>query len=272
MEIPRLSAGASADDVVSALGEAGCVVVENLASQDTMDALDADLAPAFAARSFGGDTFSGLKTKRVSGLLARSTAAQELALNPIALGAAEGLLGPHCQTIQFHVSHAIAIGPGEPAQAVHRDDGVWELPEPKPPVALHCIWALSDFTAENGGTRMAPGSHLWPAGREPEEDEIRSIEMPRGSVAFYNARTWHGGGANRSNATRTGVLLGYLLGWLRQEENQYLTVPPELARAMPEALQRLIGYDLGGAYLGWIDQGNPQAVLKDDPDTDYQVF
>ncbi len=272
MEMPRLNADATVDAVTSALDEAGCVVVENLAGEDVMDALNADLAPAFEARWHGVDEFAGFRTKRVSGLMARFPTARELALNPLALGAAEALLGPYCKTIQFHVTHAIAIGPGEVAQRLHRDDSIWELPEPKPPVALHCMWALTDFTAENGGTRIVPGSHLWPAGREPDESEIISTTMPRGSVAFYDARTWHGGGPNRSNGPRIGVLLGYLLGWLRQEENQYLTVPPELARTLPEKLQRLIGYDLCGEHLGWIDEGDPHIILEDEANPDVRVF
>ncbi len=272
MEMPRLNADASVDAVACALDEAGCAIVEKLAGADVMDALDGDLAPAFEARWHGVDEFAGFRTKRVSGLMARSPAARELALNRLALGAAEALLGPHCKTIQFHVSHAIAIGPGEATQRIHRDDAIWEVPEPKPPLALHCMWALTDFTADNGGTRIVPGSHLWPAGREPEAGEIIATAMPRGSVALYNARTWHGGGANRSNGQRIGVLLGYLLGWLRQEENQYLTVPPELARALPEKLQRLIGYDLHGDHLGWIDQGNPHTVLEDDANPGARVF
>ena len=272
MEIPRFGAHAALADVSAAVDEAGCAIIENLAGAATIDALGADLAPVIEQRWIGVDEFAGFKTKRVSGLMALSPAAREMALNPLVVGTAEALLSPHCESIQLHVTHTVAIGPGEKTQMAHRDDGLWHVPEPKPPLALHCMWAVSDFTAENGGTQMVPGSHLWPDDREPDDSEFQSTEMPRGSVAMYNARTWHGGGANRSNGVRIGALIGYLLGWLRQEENQYLTVPPALARTFPEKLQKLIGYDTHGDHLGWVDDGNPRAVLADEPDPADRIF
>ena len=270
--IPRLAAAAGAAAVVAAIETAGCVVVENLVGPDVMDALARDLGPLFEKRWPGVDTFAGFKSKRVSGLMACSPTARALALNPLALGAAETLLEPHCQAIQLHVTHAVAIGPGEVEQALHRDDGLWEMAQPKPPLSLHCMWALTDFTADNGATRLAPGSHLWPLEREPEDREVQSAVMARGSAAFFDGRIRHGGGANLTPQTRIGVLLGYLVGWLRQEENQYLTAPPEIARTFPERLQRLIGYDLHGPHLGWIDAGNPHRLLEDEPDDDSRVF
>ena len=272
MEMPRFDVDVALADVSTALDESGCAIVENLADDETIDALAANLEPAFDARWIGVDDFAGFKTKRVSGLMALSAAARDMAINPLVLGAAETLLLPHCDAIQLHVTHTIAIGPGEKSQMIHRDDGIWYVPDPKPPMALHCMWAVTDFTAENGGTQMVPGSHLWPADREPEASEIISTVMPRGSVAFYSGATRHGGGANNSNGPRIGALIGYLLGWLRQEENQYLTVPPNLARTFPEKLQRLIGYNMHGGHLGWIDHGDPHRVLEDDPDASTRVF
>jgi len=72
-----------------------------------------------------------------------------------------------------------------------------------------------------------------------------------------------------TNGVRTGMALHYNLGWLRQEENQVLSAPPEVARHFPERLQRLIGYDLGGPYLGFVEEGNPIRLLSDDRDGDY---
>ena len=271
-EIPRLAATAETAEVVAAIEAAGCVVVDNLVGANIMDALDHDLTPAFDGRWFGVDDFAGYQTKRVSGLMALSRTARDLALNPLALEAAETLLKPHCKAIQLHVTHAVGIGPGEIAQVMHRDDGLWEMAHPKPRLSLHCMWAMTDFTAENGGTRLVPGSHLWPIDREPRNHEIRSTVMARGSVAFYDGRTRHGGGANHSGAPRIGMLLGYLVGWLRQEENQYLSAPPEIAKTFPDRLQRLIGYDLHGEHLGWIDAGNPHRLLEDDPEDQSRVF
>ena len=97
----------------------------------------------------------------------------------------------------------------------------------------------------------------------PEEHEITPAVMPKGSVALYLGATFHGGGENRSNDHRVGALFGYALGWLRQEENMYLACPPEVARTFPEKLQRLVGYDQFCKGAGWVDNANPQIVLKD---------
>ena len=257
MEMPRFDADAALADVSAALNEAGCAIVENLAGEATIDALAADLEPVIEARWIGIDEFAGFKTKRVSGLMALSAAARDMALNPLALGAAEALLLPHCDAIQLHVTHTVAIGPGAKIQQVHRDDGIWYVPDPKPPLALHCMWAVTDFTAENGGTQIVPGSHLWPADREPEASEIISTVMPRGSVALYSGATWHGGGANRSTVPRMGLVTTYALGWLRQEVNHYLTVPREKAQGYSRTVQNLMGYRCHGPYLG---------RFADDPD------
>ena len=116
---------------------------------------------------------------------------------------------------------------------------------------MPAMWALTDFTAENGGTQIVPGSHVWEHERAPFADEVVNAEMPAGSVLFYLGGTWHGGGDNKSNTMRTGMALQYSLSWLRQEENQYLANPPEVAKDYPERLRRLIGYDFGGPYLGF---------------------
>lgn len=131
-------------------------------------------------------------------------------------------------------------------------------------MTLATIWACSDFTAENGGTLIIPGSQHWPKDREPRPEEIISAEMPAGSVLIYTSNFLHGGGENRSEAPRRGMALHYNLGWLRQEENQYLSVPPEKAAALPVELRKLIGYDFGGPYLGFVEEGNP--LVLTDPD------
>ena len=127
------------------------------------------------------------------------------------------------------------------------------------------MWAQSDFTLDNGGTCLIPGSHLWEQDREPRAEEMVSAVMPAGSVLIYTGGVYHGAGGNRSNAPRTGISLQYNYAWLRQELNMYLTYPPEVARAFPDDVQRLIGYDFAGPYLGFVDGGSPQSLLKGGP-------
>ena len=96
-------------------------------------------------------------------------------------------------------------------------------------------------------------------------DDTLPAEMPRGSVVLYTGRTVHGGGPNTTDTWRTGVNVDYVLGWLRQEENQYLSVPIEVVRELPERVQRLMGYDLGAYALGYIDNvRNPITLVRRD--------
>jgi ectoine hydroxylase-related dioxygenase (phytanoyl-CoA dioxygenase family) len=149
----------------------------------------------------------------------------------------------------------IAIGPGEPGQPIHRDQWAFDFfPFPKGyEVQCNTIWAMSDFTAENGGTRVIPGSNHFEDKLEFSHEDCEAAEMPAGSVFVYTGAVYHGGGANRSQATRYGLNLTYARSWLRQEENQYLSVPHEVARELPDELLKLIGYQRGAYALGYVD-------------------
>jgi ectoine hydroxylase-related dioxygenase (phytanoyl-CoA dioxygenase family) len=124
------------------------------------------------------------------------------------------------------------------------------------------MWALDDFTAENGATRIVPGSHDLRAVDSVEETDVEQAVMPRGSVLFYLGSTIHGGGANKADAPRSGLITTYSLGWLRQEENQYLTVPREIAESYPDPIRRLMGYQAHGRYLG-VYPGDPDGYWFD---------
>ena len=252
MDVPRVGSDASVDEVEAALRESGCVVVERLAPVDLVERIEADLEPFLDATPAGGDEFTGFNTRRTGSLLARSRDFGLLAAHPIVVGALDRVLGDHATSYQLHLTQVIEIGAGEPAQLVHRDQWAFDF-FPFPPgfeVECHTMWAMNDFTEENGATRVIPGSHRWEDKLRPTVDETVPAEMPKGSVLFYLGSLYHGGGANRSErATRVNV--GYTLSWLRQEENQYLACPPEVARELPEDLARLAGYRRGAYALGY---------------------
>ena len=148
-------------------------------------------------------------------------------------------------------------------QELHRDDLVYPLAHPSERQSVvTVIWALNDFSAANGATLVVPGSHRWDDERKPTLAEAVPAEMPRGSAVYILGSTYHAGGANRAGDARIGLLYGYCLGWLRQEQNQYLAVPPEIARTLPEALQRLIGYAVHEPFLGWHDLQDPIELLR----------
>ena len=114
---------------------------------------------------------------------------------------------------------------------------------------MSTIWAVTDFTKENGATQIVPGSHLWEKDRMPKDDEIAYAEMKAGSVLLYTGTVLHGGGENISKKDiRTGVFLHYALNWLRQEENQYLSCPPEIAKDISPEIRSLIGYSKEVTY------------------------
>ena len=205
----------------------------------------------------------GHKTTRTHTVLVNSRAAGALALHPAIATLNDAVLGPYCARYQLSSAAAIAIGPGETMQELHRDDLVYPLAHPSERQSVvTAIWALTDFTAANGATLVVPGSHRWDDERKPALAEAVPSEMPRGSAVYILGSTYHAGGANRAGDTRIGLLYGYCLGWLRQEQNQYLAVPPEAARTLPEPLQRLIGYAVHEPFLGWHDLQDPIKLLR----------
>jgi ectoine hydroxylase-related dioxygenase (phytanoyl-CoA dioxygenase family) len=167
---------------------------------------------------------------------------------------------------QFSAPVAIEIGPGEAAQALHRDDGVYPLPPPHAEVVLNTMWALDDFTVANGATRLVPGSHRWHDRRPDNSTPTVAAEMPAGSVMLYVGSVWHGGGANTTDRARLGVILEYVASWLRPQENHVLAVPREIARTLPPRLQELLGYNIYPPFLGYIDGRHPRRALEDRED------
>ncbi len=221
-----------------------------------------ELAPRIAAAPLGHDEFLGPRTRRLGGILALSAAARDLALAPVVMDLIERMFTPYTPNWQLNFSGIMHLEPGAEAQGLHRDGSIYPVRHPTPPMLIATMWALTDFTAKNGGTRVVPGSHRWDHDRLARTDDMVPVEMPAGSVLLYAGGVWHGGGANRSSGVRTGLALQYSWSWLRQEENQYLANPPEVARTYDERLARLIGYDFGGPYLGFVNGGDPHRLLK----------
>lgn len=250
-ELARRPADTSTDEICDLLKRDGALILEDVLDSSRVARARDELMPYVEATRPGQDDFTGRRTTRTGALVARSATTREMILAEPLLGAARQFLGPYCERIQLHLSQVIRIGPGQEKQLVHRDRWAWGpwLAQLEP--QFNTIWALTEFTEENGATQVVPGSVDWPDARRPEEAEIRYAEMSPGSVLVYSGAVFHGGGANRTDGDRVGVNLTYTLGWLRQEENQYLSCPPEIARTLPPELQDLIGYTLGNYALGY---------------------
>ena len=252
-EIQHLEATATTGDITDVLVRDGAVILDNVMGSDELDRLKAELSPYLAQSVYGQDEFTGFKTQRIGALIARSEACGDVALHPLMLASARQYLKDFCDDIQLHFTSAVAIAPGESAQILHRDRGIWGgyLPRKVEPL-FSTIWALTPFTRDNGATQVVPGSHHWEKDRYPEPHEIAYAEMNAGSVLCYTGTVLHGGGANvTADEVRTGVFMHYALGWLRQEENQYLSCPPHHASKLSPELRALIGYAKGGYVLGF---------------------
>jgi ectoine hydroxylase-related dioxygenase (phytanoyl-CoA dioxygenase family) len=251
-EIKHVSIDTPIETILEILDEDAGLIIDNFLSDQNLESIKNDLKPYLNVTRNGQDEFTGFETKRVGALMARSKTCQDLALDPLINQMAESFLGPHCESYQLHFTSAIQIGPGESSQILHRDRGVWGgyIPR-KIETQFSTVWAINDFTKENGAPQVVPGSHKWHKDREPLPEEIAYAEMKAGSVFIYTGSVLHGGGTNVTEQPRLGVFLHYAPSWLRQEENQYLSCPPEVAKNFSPELRSLIGYSKGGYVLGF---------------------
>ena len=290
-QIAHFSPGTPIEEILAAYQRDRAVIIDELASPETLSALRAELEESLLSRSTitrgeDNDEFLGSKTKRIGAVVAQMPASRPLVMDSLVLGLMKHILGKHSK-IQINVTQGLALEPGEIRQRIHRDHWLWSnLPLPNDfERMVNCMWAITDFTAENGATHVSLGSFALPDpavanapnydevfegkgaklpdGRLLESLETVQAEMKAGSVLLYSGSLYHGGGANRSDRTRLSLVLGYIPAELRQEENQYLVVPPEIARGLPEELQKLLGYDLGSYALGFVDgMESPMTLLR----------
>ena len=207
------------------------------------------------------NAFEGAHTVRIYNLLVHGKLYEQIPVHENVLPVVEGVLDPGCLISSLS---SISIDPDERAQPIHADDQL--LPLPKPHVATVCntMWALTDFSEDNGATRVIPGSHL--RDHSPEfgtrHDSV-AAEMPRGSVLVWHGSLWHGGGANRTGQRRVGIAMNYCAGWIRQQENQQLGIPREIARGFAPRLRDLVGYGVYNGLVGHIDKRDPKFLLGD---------
>ena len=206
-----------------------------------------------------GNGFEGHRTLRVYNLLVHGPRWQQVPVHPNVLPVVERVLDRGCLISSLS---SIDIRPDEVAQPIHADDQLIPIPKPHPPTVCNTMWALTEFTDANGATRLVPGSHLADANPEygGEYDTI-AAEMPVGSVLVWHGSLWHGGGANRTTDRRVGIAMNYCAGYIRQQENQQLGVPPDLVRTFPKRLQQLVGYSIYSGLIGHIDKQDPRDLL-----------
>ena len=256
--IKKFNSNSDIADIIQALMVDGGVIVADQTTKAVNEAIKEELHPFFEQQGakFQND-FNGYKTLRLSAILALSRTAADLIAHPHVMKVADAVLKRHCTNYRIGSSTAIKIMPGEENQVLHRDDGFYPIPIPGVEFQISAMWALDDFTLENGATRVVAGSQDRRNIENISEEDVEQAVMQAGSVLFYLGGTVHGGGANNADKPRSGLITTYSLGWLRQEENQYLSVPREIADSYPDHIKRLMGFQSHGEYLG---------VFPDDPD------
>ncbi len=267
MPIARFEPTADADSIFDAMSRDGAAIVTGLADPGIVDSIRAELRPHLDARGLETESdFNGSLTLRIySSLLGLAPSAAALVDHDLVIAVANRALLPHCATYQVGSLTGIEILPGESVQALHRDDSLYPIEISGLELQIGVMWALDDFTEQNGATRVVPNSHRFlRSWHLPGLDDWEAAVMPKGSALFYLGSTWHGGGANLSDAPRMGLINTYSLGWLRQEANQYLEMPPDVAQQFGPRLRALLGYtahgagdDLIGKFRGecpaWVD-------------------
>lgn len=244
--LQRLANTATVDEVIAVLDEHGYVIIDELASGDTMDRIVQEMQPHLDSSVYGDEYFCGTKTRRAGRLMAHSPTARELVMHPLVLGVGRRFLSA-AHGIQLGSTEMISIEPGQTAQMLHIDDMVAGEYPYTPDFKIYCnnIWAVTDVTEANGGTRVVPGSHKKQFEEQSyTQDDTVPVEMSKGSLLIFSGKLVHGGGANTTTDEIRRVLsLPYIVSWMRQEENQYLACPQKIARTLPTDLLRIMGYD-----------------------------
>lgn len=268
-----------ADAIAQRMLDDGAVIVRGVLEPGVLDAFNAEIDGCFARedaspRAYMNDTithFYGPQTRHMAGMAGKSAVfRRDVLCHPVLMAQCERLLRPYCATYQLNFADVMDRGPGAARQLIHRDDGIWPyLPRQNFPLEFATMIALGPFTPEMGATLIVPGSHTWEAGRQPQEHEIVAAALEPGDAVFYLGSTLHGGGENRTQMRRRGMHLSYCLGWLRTEDNNYLTAPIDLVRTLPREQQAILGYalhdgiEVNGGFLGAVDWRNPLDLIAE---------
>ena len=255
---------AQLNSAMAKIDRTGYVIFERLLDRETVEAIRADLMPRFVHPG-GRNNFEGLATQRLYGVIEKTSCLNLLVEHPLVLGLLDRLFEPNYLLSQLQ---AINILPGEAQQPLHYDDAFYPWPRPRRPLGAATIWALDDFTEQNGATVVIDGSHRWGERAPEKEDTAQPVVMPAGSVVFFLGTLWHGGGANRSDAARLAATAQYCAPWCRQQENFSLSVSRARAARCSEHILRLLGYSIHRPFMGFVNGAHPKRLLDLEPPSD----
>lgn len=271
-ELNRLPKTATYEEVMALIQKDGYCIVEGLAGNALMDQIAGEMDPFIEKTCYGRDQLNGFFTRRTGALIARSTYARKLVMDPLVIDCVSTWLA-HAYSFQLNQAQILSVGPGAKAQPVHVDEVAWDFYQFPGDYHIQCntIWALTDFTEENGATRIVPGSHKLPLGLKYKLEDTVPVLMKRGDVVIYSGKLYHGAGPNTTqDQVRQGINITYSVGWVKQEENQFLSVPREIAQTLPDDLLRVMGYQQGAPGIGiYRDSEDPLAAIRSLPYEQY---
>lgn len=253
----------------------GYAVLEGLLPAEELGRIRAALAGLLQAGPSGRNDFEGTRTKRVYTLVGRGKEFERLTEHPVILAIVDDLLLPN---YLLTASQAISIAPGETPQPAHTDDSFYPIARPRSAISVSTMWAIDDFTEDNGATEVIPGSHLWSdeelvnmyVGDDSVElapgyaPLLRPLVMPAGSCAVFAGTLVHRGGANRSTGIRTAISNQYCEPWARQQENFFLSIPKETVAQMSPRLQSMLGYSIHPPFMGQVTARHPLKTIEPD--------
>lgn len=277
-EIEHMSATDGSVKAIEILNRDGCVVIDDLLQGGQVDQLSKDLNVHFDAASPCDGSFYGKVTKRLGGLFTKSSVCRDMAIHPLIMEIMDNFLLPgDTNAYQINLTQGISIGPGECKQIIHQDDPMFPFLHPEHEVMLNCMWAVDDFTKENGATGLILGSHKWTRDQvltldRKDPPNIVQAAMRQGSVLIYLGSLFHAGRENRTEKPRRGAVISYCLGWLRQAENSYLAYSLEEVCRMPKHLQRLLGYFVHHPNLGSVNGMDPIHYVNGDVDQPFTEY
>jgi ectoine hydroxylase-related dioxygenase (phytanoyl-CoA dioxygenase family) len=237
----------------------GYVVIERAVDATLLERVRGELAPYLGESAHHGrNDFEGYSTNRVYALLAKAPSVAELVEHPDVVALVDQLLLP-----EYLLSANLAINllPGETRQNLHTDDSFYRVARPRAALGVSAIWAIDDFTGDNGATQVVPGSHRW-GDEVPDAEDPRIVDvvMPAGSVVVFLGTLWHRGGANRSDAPRLAITPQYCEPWARPQEQMVLSVGAAAAQFSPR-VRTMLGFGIFPPFMGHVDGMHPLRVI-----------
>ncbi|MDW3224213.1 MAG: phytanoyl-CoA dioxygenase family protein [Paracoccaceae bacterium] len=263
-QLEEFNSQSDVEDMLGALERDGVAAIRDVIDPALIQRIDDDLAPYLATDRARLRRELAAGAARVGAVLAKTLAIVPILQSDLLHNIATRFLLPHCASYQLSAIHLIEVQPGSAQGTIHRDDVIWPMPWPRPVAVINFLIPMTDFTTENGGTLVVPGSHRW--ARDPDKigpgrldldavdpvrpEQLVTTDMACGAVLPLLGGVLHCSGANRTDQPRRALSISLMLGWLRQEENFYLTVPRERLDRLPQDVLQLIGYRIHHPYLG----------------------